>query len=275
MRRYGKYALPADRPLVMGIVNITPDSFSGDGLAKSVDAAIEYAMQQVAAGADLLDIGAESSRPGCIPTSESEELARLMPVLGALKECHVPISVDSYKPVVMQAAIKAGASIVNDIYALRWPGAMDVVKDSDVSICLMHMQGEPLSMQTRPQYENVLAEVRSFLENRVRACIESGIAKERILLDPGFGFGKSCEHNFQMLAKLKTCCIDGYEILIGLSRKTMLGEVTGRGVPDRMPASVAGALIAAQNGADIVRVHDVAATKDALAVWGAVRALSD
>lgn len=259
------------RPLVMGIVNLTPDSFSGDGLAASAAQAIAHARAQIAAGADILDLGAESSRPGAIPTPLDEELNRLLPVLEALADCGVPISVDTYKPEVMRAALAAGAAMINDIYALRMPGAVEAVADADCAICLMHMQGEPLTMQQAPVYGDVVAEVRDFLAGRVAALAAAGIARERIVLDPGFCFGKTLEHNLELLRRLPETTVDGLPVLAGLSRKSMLGAITGRPVEERLPASLAAALLALAGGARILRVHDVAATRDALAVWSAVR----
>lgn len=255
----------------MGIVNLTPDSFSGDGLAASAAQAIAHARAQIAAGADILDLGAESSRPGAIPTPLDEELNRLLPVLEALADCGVPISVDTYKPEVMRAALAAGAAMINDIYALRMPGAVEAVADADCAICLMHMQGEPLTMQQAPVYGDVVAEVRDFLAGRVAALAAAGIARERIVLDPGFCFGKTLEHNLELLRRLPETTVDGLPVLAGLSRKSMLGAITGRPVEERLPASLAAALLALAGGARILRAHDVAATRDALAVWSAVR----
>jgi dihydropteroate synthase len=268
----GKFELSLDRPLIMGIVNLTPDSFSGDGLASSSERAIAHARAQIAAGADLLDLGAESSRPGAIPTSLEDELRRLLPVLEALSDCGLPISVDTYKPEVMRAALAAGASMINDIYALRMPGALEAVVGSDCAVCLMHMQGEPLTMQQQPVYANVVAEVGAFLHERVAVLEAAGVARERIVLDPGFGFGKTLEHNLALLRHLPETSVDGLPVLAGLSRKSMLGAITGRPVEERLPASLAAAVMALQGGACILRVHDVAATRDALAVWSATRA---
>lgn len=270
--RCGKFELSLTRPLVMGIVNLTPDSFSGDGLAASANQAIDHAHRQIAAGADLLDLGAESSRPGAVPTALADELKRLLPVLEALADCGVPISVDTYKPEVMRAALASGAAMINDIYALRMPGAVDVVAASDCAICLMHMRGEPLTMQQKPVYRDVVAEVRGFLSDRVAALDAVGVARERIVLDPGFGFGKALDHNLTLLSHLPAVSFEGLPVLAGLSRKSMLGAITGRPVGERLPASLAAAVIALQGGARILRVHDVAATRDALGVWSAVQA---
>lgn len=270
MLRCGKFELSLERPLLMGIVNLTPDSFSGDGLANDSARAIAHACRQIDEGADLLDIGAESSRPGAIPTSLSEELGRLLPVLEALADCGVPVSVDTYKPEVMRAAIAHGAAMINDIYALRRPGAVESVAGSDCAVCLMHMQGEPLTMQQNPVYGDVVGEVRDFLGERVAAAAAGGIARNRLVLDPGFGFGKTLEHNLELLRRLAEVSIDGLPLLAGISRKSMLGAVTGRPVDQRLSASLAGALLAAQRGAHILRVHDVAETREALTVWQAV-----
>lgn len=255
----------------MGIVNLTPDSFSGDGVGGDADAAIAHAEAQRAAGADLLDLGAESSRPGAAPVPAEMEIVRLLPVLKAVRDWGLPVSVDTMKPEVMRMAIGEGAALINDIAALRTPGALDAVAGSEVGICLMHMQGEPRTMQANPRYEDVVEEVHAFLTARLMACQAAGIAKERLLVDPGFGFGKTVEHNYTLLRELRRLTELGVPVLAGLSRKSMLGAVTGQ--PNgaaRMPASVAAAVLAVERGARIVRVHDVAATKDALAVWAAM-----
>jgi dihydropteroate synthase len=254
----------------MGIVNLTPDSFSGDGLVGDVDRAILHARQQYEAGADLLDIGAESSRPGAIPTSETEELRRLLPVLKVITTWGVPVSVDTYKPAVMRAALAAGAGMINDITGMSHPEAIAAVVESDCAVCVMHMQGEPGTMQQSPHYADVTADVRRFLASAVDRCRQAGIADDRLVVDPGFGFGKTLDHNLTLLRELTAISCHGLPLLAGLSRKSMLGAITGRPVEQRLGASVAAAVLAAQNGAKILRVHDVAATKDALAVWLAV-----
>lgn len=254
----------------MGIVNLTPDSFSGDGLAANPRAAIEQAHRQLAAGADLLDLGAESSRPGAIPTPIDEELRRLTPVLMALRDCGVPLSVDTYKPEVMRAALDLGAAMINDIYALRMPDALAVTATSKCAVCLMHMQGQPLTMQQQPRYADVVAEVQGFLAERVAAASQAGIADDRLLLDPGFGFGKTIEHNLALFRAIDSFAGLNLPLLIGVSRKSMLGGITGQPLAQRLAASVSAALLAAQRGARILRVHDVAETRDALAVWHAV-----
>ncbi len=266
----GRFRLSLDRPLVMGIVNLTPDSFSGDGTGSDVDRAIRHARHQIDAGADILDLGAESSRPGAIPTPEDEELRRLIPVLREITAWGVPISVDTYKPVVMRAALEAGASLINDITALGHPDAMNIVAASDCGVCLMHMLGEPGTMQRAPQYGDVVREVREFLAERVARCREAGIADNRLVLDPGFGFGKTLEHNLALFQALTATGTDELPLLVGVSRKSMLGAITGRPVEQRVAASVAAALLGVLKGAKILRVHDVAETKDALAVLAAI-----
>ena len=250
----------------MGIVNLTADSFSGDGRGGDVRHAIAHAEAQIAAGADIIDLGAESTRPGAQPISLEDELARLVPVLNALRGCPVPISVDTYKPEVMRAAIDGGASIINDICALRRPGALAAVVGSDCAISLMHMQGEPLDMQTSPHYEDVVGEVMAFLHERLAEVGASGVAAERCWIDPGFGFGKTLEHNLALFGALGRMVATSIPVLVGVSRKSMLGALTGRPVDQRMPASVVAAAFAARAGAAVLRVHDVAATLDGIRV---------
>jgi dihydropteroate synthase len=272
----GSYRFPLEgpefRPLIMGIVNLTPDSFSGDGVGDDASAALAHAEAQCAAGADILDLGAESSRPGAAPVPADIELERLLPVLRVVRDWGIPISVDTNKPEVMRAAIAEGAALINDISALQLPGAFEAIANSEVGVCLMHMQGEPRTMQAAPRYDDILAEVQDFMAARVAACEAAGIARSRLLVDPGFGFGKTVEHNYTLLRELDRFSVIGVPVLAGLSRKSMLGVVTGRpnGIA-RMPASVAAAVLAVERGASIVRVHDVAATKDALAVWSAMK----
>src|SRR5581483_4137242 len=234
--------------------------------------AIARARRLIEEGADLLDVGGESSRPGAQGVSADEELRRILPVLRDLRSAPVPVAVDTVKPDVMRAALAEGAAMINDIGALRAPGAVEVVAASDAGVCLMHMQGEPRSMQQSPSYRDVAAEVRAFLEQRAAAAEAAGIARERIVIDPGFGFGKKPAHNLELLRRLGEIASLGYPVLAGLSRKSTLGAITGRPPLEREAASVAAALLAVEGGARIVRVHDVAATKDALAVWSAVRA---
>jgi dihydropteroate synthase len=269
--RAAQYAIKMDRPLVMGIVNVTPDSFSDGGKFFATDAAIAQARQLVDDGADILDLGGESTRPGAAPASLEEELARVMPVLEAAVNWGVPVSVDTQKPVVMREAIAAGAAMINDVNALQADGAVEICAASSVAVCLMHKRGSPATMQENPVYDNVVAEVREFLLQRADACRTHGIPRERIVLDVGFGFGKTTDHNFSLLRELAVFADAGYPLLAGLSRKRSLGNLTGRDVDQRLAASLAAALIAVQNGAHIVRVHDVKETVDALKVWAAVR----
>ncbi|HEY5994097.1 MAG TPA: dihydropteroate synthase [Gallionellaceae bacterium] len=266
----GKFKLDLSRPLVMGVVNVTPDSFSDGGRHLRLDAALAHAHRLIAEGAAMLDIGGESTRPGALPVSVQEELDRVIPVLEGLRKAPVPVSIDTRKTEVMRAALAAGAALVNDINALQEPGALDAVAGSDAAICLMHKQGDPQTMQVQPHYGDVVGEVKSFLQARIAAAAAAGIARERIVADPGFGFGKALGHNLALLRELGALRELGVPILAGLSRKSMLGALTGQGVEDRMPASLAAALIAAQRGASILRVHDVRATVDALKVWEAV-----
>lgn len=255
----------------MGIVNLTPDSFSGDGVGASQDAALRHAEKLLADGADMLDLGGESSRPGAPEVSVQEELDRVMPVLESLLMCGVPISIDTCKPEVMREALRLGADIINDIRGLQTADALDALAKSRAGVCIMHMQGEPRTMQNAPAYQNVAQEVAQFLVAQAQRAEQAGVAANRILLDPGFGFGKTLQHNLTLLRQLPELVGEGYAVLVGLSRKSMLGTITGRTNPsDRVSASVAAALLAVQCGANIVRVHDVAATKDALSVWNAV-----
>lgn len=263
----GNRVLDLSKPLIMGIVNVTPDSFSDGGQHNSASAAVAHAMKLVADGADILDIGGESTRPGAQDVSVNEELDRVLPVVEKLAQTGAVISVDTSKPEVMKQAVKAGAHIINDIRALQLPGAIEVAADSNAGICLMHMQGAPRTMQQAPHYENLLSEVESFLLERARQCEAVGIARDRLCLDYGFGFGKTVEQNFSLLANTGYFCRLPYPILVGVSRKSSLGAVTGRDVNGRMVASVAAALYAVHEGAHILRVHDVAATRDAITIW--------
>lgn len=267
----GRFRLDLSRPRIMAIVNVTPDSFSGDGLGHDLGAALARAEAAVEAGAELLDIGGESTRPGSDPVLEQEELDRVLPLVERLAGWPVPVSVDTVKPGVMRAAIAAGASMINDINAFRAPGAIDAVAGSEAALCVMHMQGEPKTMQAGPHYDDVVAEVASFLDARVAALRAAGVGDERLVLDPGFGFGKTLEHNLALLRELARLGRDGLPLLVGMSRKTMLGAITGRAVGERVPAGIAAALLAVERGARIVRTHDVAATRDALAVWMALQ----
>lgn len=269
----GGRALALDRPRVMGIVNATPDSFSDGGRHAGVEAAVAHALRLVEEGADLLDIGGESTRPGATPVEEVEELARVVPVIERLaREVAVPISVDTSSPAVMRAAVAAGAGMINDVRALRREGALQAAAEARVPVVLMHMQGEPGTMQAAPAYDDVVAEVHRFLAERVFACEMAGIERKHLVLDPGFGFGKTLEHNLRLLRQLSRIGELGLPVLAGLSRKGSIGELTGRPVDQRVHGSVAAALLAAEQGARILRVHDVAPTVDALKVWAAYAA---
>ena len=263
----GRYELALDRPLVMGIVNVTPDSFAGG--IRDLDAAHDHARTLVDEGADILDIGGESTRPGAVDVDDDEEIARVVPLIERLADCRRPLSIDTRKASVMRRAVAAGASMINDVNALRADGAIDAAAESGAAVCLMHMQGDPRTMQMAPHYDDVVADVQQFLRERAEACTAAGIARERIVVDPGFGFGKTVEHNLALLDALRAIGALGYPVLAGLSRKGMLGKLTGRLVGERVHASVAAALAAITRGAAIVRVHDVAATVDAIAVWRA------
>jgi dihydropteroate synthase len=270
MLHCGRYRFSLEHPLIMGIVNVTPDSFSDGGLLPNAQAAIEHALQLVEEGADILDIGGESTRPGAMPVPAAQELERIIPVIEALQGLDVPLSVDTQKPEVMLAAIRSGASMINDVNALQADGALQAVASSSAAVCLMHKQGEPQTMQQQPEYDDVLAEVRDFLAARIAAALAGGIPSERLLVDPGFGFGKSLRHNLLLLKHLDRLSVLGVPVLAGLSRKSMLGAITGRGVAERVHAGVAAAVLAAMKGARILRVHDVRATRDALQVVEAV-----
>ena len=258
---------PVPRPLVMGIVNVTPNSFSDGGRFFDTGRAVDHALAMRADGADILDIGGESTRPGADPVSVDEELDRVMPVLAALVREGACVSIDTLKPEVMRAAISAGAAIVNDVNAFRAPGAVEAVAASGAGVCIMHMQGTPATMQAAPHYDDVVGEVSAFLLERAAALQAAGVAKARIVLDPGFGFGKTLEHNRALFRALPRLAQAGYPLLVGVSRKRMIGDLTGRAVDDRIAGSVAAALLAAQNGACVLRVHDVRETVDALKVW--------
>jgi len=268
-------ALRLDRPRVVGIINLTPDSFSADGLHGQVDAAVAQGLRMAEEGADMLDIGGESTRPGATEVSVEEELRRVLPVIEQLiTRTQLPIAIDTSKPEVMRAAVAAGAGMINDVYALRREGALDAAAALGVPVCLMHMQGEPGSMQADPQYDDVVGDVHRFLTDRLFSCELAGIDKRKILVDPGFGFGKTLEHNLALLSALERFGNLGSGVYVGLSRKGMIGTLTGKTDPAKRAAgSAAAALIAVQRGARMVRVHDVAATVDALAVWRAVHAI--
>ena len=265
----GRFELALERPFVMGIVNVTPDSFSDGNAHPDPAAAIRHAHRLLEEGADMLDIGGESTRPGADPVPLRQELDRVVPVVRSLRDCGVPLSVDTFKPEVMRAALEVGADMINDIYGFRRPGAIDVVADSPCGLCVMHMQGEPRTMQQAPQYRDVVAEVQAFLLERVQALVHAGVARARIVLDPGFGFGKTAEQNYLLLRQLGQIDSQGLPWLLGLSRKSMIGHIVGREPSERLAGSIAAALSGLARGARILRVHDVAATLDAIKVWRA------
>ncbi|KHA76696.1 dihydropteroate synthase [Janthinobacterium lividum] len=265
--RFG-FNLQGTQALVMGILNITPDSFSDAGQYQHLEFAISRAEQMILDGVDIIDIGGESSRPGAPPLPLQDELQRVMPVLYALRDCGKPLSVDTYKPEVMREAILAGADMINDINGFRAAGAIEAVRDSDCALCIMHMQSVPQTMQDQPQYEDVVREVIDFLRERIDTMTAAGIDRERLCVDPGFGFGKTVEQNYALLRATRQLRSElDLPVLAGLSRKSMIGAVTGRPVEQRLAGSVAGALAAVAQGAEIIRVHDVAETVDALKVW--------
>jgi dihydropteroate synthase len=263
----GRFQLELSRPFVMGIVNVTPDSFSDGGQFANTQKAMNHALRLIEEGADILDIGGESTRPGATPVPLQQELDRVIPVIEQLaQQTNIPISIDTYKPAVMHAAIAAGASMVNDVRALQEDGAVEVVAQSNVGVCLMHMLGTPQTMQNDPVFDDVVSEVSAFLAERAQALLNAGVARERIVLDPGFGFGKRTAHNIALLRELPRLSPLGYPILAGLSRKSVLGQIAGGEAYDRLPASIAAAVIAAMKGARILRVHDVKATVEAFKV---------
>jgi dihydropteroate synthase len=265
--------LDLNKPIIMGIVNVTPDSFSDGGNYNSVDDAFNQAMRLIKDGAEILDIGGESTRPGAPDVALQEELERVIPVIKRIREASdCVISIDTSKAAVMEAAIEAGADIINDVRALQEPGALEVAaKHPDVPVCLMHMQGQPRTMQTNPIYENLISEIYQFFEERVLTCSKAGINQNRIILDPGFGFGKTLNHNFEILEKFNEFSTLGLPLLAGLSRKSMFGQLLNRETSERVAASLAGALLCAQKGAHIIRVHDVQETADVIGVWQAAR----
>ncbi|MCH9693803.1 MAG: dihydropteroate synthase [Gammaproteobacteria bacterium] len=260
----------------MGILNITPDSFSDGGLFSNLDAARQQAESMARDGAAIIDVGGESTRPGAADVTEGQELDRVVPVIEAIRQvCDLPISIDSSKPAVMRHAVAAGAGMINDVAALRGAGALEAAAQLQVPVCLMHMQGEPRTMQEQPEYENVMLEVQDFLRQRLEACVDAGIRRDDIVVDPGFGFGKTHAHNVELLANLRQLTDLGAPLLVGLSRKSTLGELVGRNVEERLAASIAAAVIAYRNGAGIIRVHDVKDTVDALKVAAAVMEYSN
>ena len=262
------------RPLVMGILNTTPDSFSDGGKYASRDAALHHAEEMIANGVDIIDIGGESTRPGATPISASEEIDRVLPVIETLVDCGVALSIDTYKAETMKVALDMGVDCVNDIWALRQKNTLPIIKKSNCGVVLMHMQGDPKTMQIKPDYHDVLTEVDVFLQDRCIALESVGITRERIAIDPGFGFGKSLENNLMMLAHFHRFVESGYPVLAGISRKSMIGKITGRESHERLAGSIAAAVMAAEQGALLIRTHDVSETSDALKVWQATKALA-
>ena len=258
-------------PVVMGVLNVTPDSFSDGGRHAAADVAVEHGLRMADEGAAILDVGGESTRPGAAPVPVDEELRRVLPVIEQLvSRARVPVSIDTSKPEVMRAALAAGASMVNDVHALEAPGAIEAVAGSGAAVCLMHMRGTPATMQAHPEYANVVGEVRAYLDARRAACLAAGLAADRICVDPGIGFGKTAEHNLALLARLDRLAPAGVPLLVGVSRKSLIGIITGRGPDDRLAGSVAFAALAVGGGAAIVRAHDVAATVDAVRIAAAL-----
>jgi dihydropteroate synthase len=272
----GRFSYSLERPLVMGILNATPDSFSDGGRFLAHDAALHHAEQMLAAGVDIVDIGGESTRPGAPPLALDEELERVIPLVDELRDAGVAISIDTYKPEVMAEALAHGADMINDIWGLRLPGAVEAITDSDCGLCIMHMIGDPRTMQTDPAtaYDDVVVDVARFLEERVAALEARGVSRARISVDPGFGFGKTVEQNYALLAHLPRTAPAGLPVLAGMSRKSMLGAIINKPATERLAASVAAAVLAVERGARIVRVHDVAETVDALKVWQATQLAS-
>jgi len=266
----GRFRFALTRPLVMGVLNVTPDSFSDGGCYGTVGKAVARARQMMDEGAAIIDVGGESTRPGAAPVTQREERRRVLPVVEALVALSIPVSVDTRQPLVMQAAIAAGADMINDISALQTEDALRQIAEANVAVCLMHMRGTPSTMQREPHYRDVVAEVMGYLAARLAVAEAAGIGRERLVADPGFGFCKNLAHNLTLLRHLSRFRALGVPLLAGLSRKSMLGQLTGRSVADRLPASLAAALAAVAQGANIVRVHDVAATRDAVMVWRAV-----
>ena len=266
----GRYQFKLSRPIIMGIINTTPDSFSDGGRYTNHDAALLAIDTMIEAGVDIIDIGGESTRPGATPVPAQQEIDRVIPLIEALRDCGKPLSIDTYKPQVMQAAITAGVDMINDVRALTTPGAINAVARSHCALIIMHMAGDPLSMQLKPSYQNLITELQSFFQERLNTLSQAGIAKQRILIDPGFGFGKNLVHNLDLLRHLSHFASFSLPLVAGLSRKSMLGVITGKATDQRQAASVAATVLAAEYGATVHRVHDVAAHVDALKIWSAV-----
>jgi len=264
------------QPVVMGILNVTPDSFSDGGKFDAVNKAVDHARQMNAEGAGIIDVGGESTRPGAEPVSVQQEIDRVIPVIESLsKELNTPISIDTSKPQVMREAIKAGASMVNDVYALQAEGAIEAVSETGVPVCLMHMQGEPRTMQKEPHYKNVITEIKAFLLKRAEACMQAGIARDRIMIDPGFGFGKTLQHNLLLLKHMEALVDTGFPVLVGVSRKSMFGQLLGLEVDERLHAGLAAATVAVMKGARIIRTHDIKPTVEALKLCYSIQSVTD
>jgi len=264
------------QPVVMGILNVTPDSFSDGGKFDAVNKAVDHARQMNAEGAGIIDVGGESTRPGAEPVSVQQEIDRVIPVIESLsKELNTPISIDTSKPQVMREAIKAGASMVNDVYALQAEGAIEAVAETGVPVCLMHMQGEPRTMQKEPHYKNVITEIKAFLLKRAEACMQAGIARDRIMIDPGFGFGKTLQHNLLLLKHMEALVDTGFPVLVGVSRKSMFGQLLGLEVDERLHAGLAAATVAVMKGARIIRTHDIKPTVEALKLCYSIQSVTD
>jgi dihydropteroate synthase len=268
--KLGRYSLDLSKPQIMGILNVTKDSFSDGGLYLNPENAKQQAQKMIEAGASIIDIGGESTRPGAVPVTIDDELNRVIPIIEYVSQLNVPISIDTNKPEVMQAAVAAGASMVNDVWALQKAGALEMAAKLDVPICLMHMQGSPQTMQDKPKYDDVVDDIIQFFKERISSCEAAGITEEQLILDPGFGFGKTLEHNLAMLKRLSEFNVLKRPILAGLSRKSMIGAIINKPADQRVSASVALAILAWQSGASFIRVHDVAETKDALDMVTAV-----
>jgi len=263
--------LKMKRPLIMGVLNVTPDSFSDGGRFLSPERALKAVAAMVEQGVDIIDVGGESTRPGALPVPESEEQDRVLPVVASIAErFDVAISLDTSTPSIMREGVRLGASLINDVRSLSRPGALETAAATDAMVCLMHMQGEPSSMQDNPRYDDVVTEVRDYLVAAVRRAEEAGISRDRLILDPGFGFGKTTDHNLSLLRSLQQVTVSGLPLLVGLSRKRLIGDLTGRPVDQRLAGSLALALLAVQRGAAIVRVHDVGPTVDVMKIWSAL-----
>lgn len=271
---FGLKSLNFDKPVVMGIINVTPDSFSDGGVFTHVDAVVEQAGKMLEAGAQILDIGGESTRPGATPVSLAQELSRVVPAIESIRAHYdAIISIDTYKPEVMQAAVNAGAAMINDVFALRKPGALEMAVELDVPVCLMHMQNQPKNMQDTPNYYSVVGEVFDFLQTRIDEVERAGLKRDKIIIDPGFGFGKTLDHNYQLLKHINKFTSLNVPVLAGMSRKSMIGELLNQAIGDRLIGSISCAILAAERGANIIRVHDVVETMEAMRILNQLHAV--